>query len=102
MGFWIFITEPGGIILEYFGAKPLVIQQITLYKGWNLVGFPSLSYHNRTSGLNDTEFGNHIDLIQWYDSATNTWFSLSKNDYFRKGVGYWIHSKGTKIWNVPP
>jgi hypothetical protein len=29
------------------------------------------------------------------------WDELNVLDYFEIGKGYWIHSKVTKVWNVP-
>ncbi|UCF08506.1 MAG: hypothetical protein JSW28_02115 [Thermoplasmata archaeon] len=49
MGFWIQVTEPGGVLFEYPGTKPNVSQQITLHPGWNQVGYPSPRGFNRTA-----------------------------------------------------
>jgi hypothetical protein len=51
MGFWLRITDPEGTSLVVFGNEPTSNQTIQLYKGWNLVGYPSLTNYNRTSGL---------------------------------------------------
>jgi parallel beta-helix repeat protein len=40
MGFWIHITEPGGVIFEYDGIKPTQNQSIPLHVGWNPVHPP--------------------------------------------------------------
>ena len=73
MGFWIHITEPGGILFQYPGAQPLGNQTINIYPGWNLIGYPSLTRHNRTEGLNNIIFGTHVDAIWTFDGATQTW-----------------------------
>jgi parallel beta-helix repeat protein len=100
-GVWIHVTNPSGILLKYNGVKPTISQQIQLYKGWNLVGYPSLTSYNRTDGLNNTLFGTDINKVMWYDAASGTWHSMSETDYFRKGVGYWIHAGEDITWNVP-
>jgi hypothetical protein len=101
MGFWIHITEPGGALFEYQGTQPTSNQTIQLYEGWNMVGFPSLSNHNRTMGLNNLEFGVDVDAIQWFDAATKTWHFMDQDDPFVTGRGYWVHSKVEAGWEVP-
>jgi hypothetical protein len=101
MGFWVHITKPGGIIFEYNGTEPALSQQITLYKGWNLVGYPSLMSHGRTDGMNNLNFGADVNDIQWYDASTSTWNTMGENDHFKKGVGYWIYASDNTVWDVP-
>jgi hypothetical protein len=101
MGFWIYITEPKGVIFEYTGSHPTTNQTIPLHPGWNMVGYPSLSNPNRTVGLNNLEFGLDVDAIQWYDAATQTWHFMGPDDVFVPGRGYWAHSKVDKSWIVP-
>jgi parallel beta-helix repeat protein len=101
IGFWIHITEPGGVIFEYSGLKPAVNQTITLHPGWNLVGYPSLSDKLRLDALNNIIFGSDVDAIWTYDTALHKWEEMTKLDYFERGRGYWIHSKVTKTWDVP-
>jgi parallel beta-helix repeat protein len=101
MGFWIHITNPGDTIFLYNGTQPTSNQSITLYPGWNMVGYPSLTNHNRTVGLNNLEFGVDVDCIQWYDASTQSWHFMGPDDIFFPGRGYWIHSKVTKTWDVP-
>jgi parallel beta-helix repeat protein len=100
-GFWIHITEPGGILFDYSGVQPTENQSINLYKGWNLVGYPSLSNKNRTAALNNITFGNDVDSIWTYDAATQKWEEIGVSDYFELGRGYWIHSKVEMVWDVP-
>jgi parallel beta-helix repeat protein len=101
MGFWIHVTRLGDTIFLYNGTTPTTSQQVQLHKGWNLVGYPSLTSYNRTDGLNNTLFGTHINKIMWYNATTQTWHSMSETHYFRKGVGYWIHTTEDIVWNVP-
>jgi parallel beta-helix repeat protein len=100
-GFWIHIIEPDGVLFEYPGTQPTSNQTIQLYTGWNLVGYPSLTNHNRTIGLNNLEFGTDVDAIQWYDAATQTWHFMGPDDHFSPGRGYWVHSKVDTTWEVP-
>jgi hypothetical protein len=101
MGFWIHITNPQDTIFLYNGTQPTENQTITLDKGWNLVGYPSLTNHNRTIGLNNLEFGLDVDACQWYDAITKTWYDMDSEDDFVLGKGYWVHSKVDKLWEVP-
>jgi hypothetical protein len=101
MSFWIHITNPGDTIFLYNGTAPTSNQTIPLHTGWNMVGYPSLSNHNRTVGLNNLEFGTHVDVIQWYDAASKTWHFMDQDDYFFPGRGYWMHSRVDTTWEVP-
>jgi len=101
MGFWIHITQPGGILFQYPGIQPIENQSITLHPGWNLVGYPSLISYNRTQGLNNITFGKDVDSIWAYDTLTQKWEELGPSDYFEIGKGYWVHSKVEKDWDVP-
>ncbi len=101
MGFWIHVTEPRGVLFEYFGTQPLQNQTITLHPGWNQVGYPSLARYNRTKGLNNLTFGIHIDSIWTYNSAMQIWNELGSSGHFEPGRGYWVHSKATETWIVP-
>jgi parallel beta-helix repeat protein len=101
IGFWIHITQPGDTIFIYNGTEASVNQTIDLSVGWNMVGYPSLSIHNRTFGLNNLTFDTHIDCIQWFDAATKTWHLMGPDDSFVPGRGYWVHSKVDVEWEVP-
>jgi hypothetical protein len=101
MGFWIDIRDSGGTSFIFNGTEPISNQFIQLYKGWNLVGYPSLTNHNRAMGLNNLTFGSDVDCIQWYDSPTKNWHFLEEGDSFEIGRGYWMHAKTDCIWEVP-
>ena len=101
MGFWVHITQPGETIFMFNGVQPIQNQTITLYPGWNHVGYPSLTSYNRTDGLNNVEFGTDVDAIQWYDAANKTWHFINQDDTFVPGRGYWVHSEIETSWVVP-
>jgi hypothetical protein len=100
-GFWIHITQPGDTIFLYNGTVPAANQTIPLYKGWNQVGYPSLSSYNRTLGLNNLTFGLDVDAIWWFDSVAKNWHFLGPDDLFVPGRGYWVHSLSEVEWEVP-
>ncbi|UCE73179.1 MAG: right-handed parallel beta-helix repeat-containing protein, partial [Methanomassiliicoccales archaeon] len=99
MGFWINIIEPNGTIFNGC-ALPTNNQFISLYEGWNLVGYPSTSNRLRDSALNNLEFGIDIDFIWTFDASTQKWNEITESDYFKLGKGYWIHAKYDCEWLV--
>jgi parallel beta-helix repeat protein len=101
MSFWIHITQPGDTIFLYNGTAPTVNQTIQLHKGWNMVGYPSVTSHNRTIGLNNLTFDTHVDAIQWFDASTKIWHFMDPDDSFVPGRGYWVHTKVDAEWEVP-
>jgi hypothetical protein len=100
-GFWIHITTPQGVLFEYTGMPFMTPERIPLQQGWNMVSFPSISNHDRASGLNNLVFGSDVDAIQWYDAESKAWKSMDSDDGFSPGRGYWIHSKVDAQWEVP-
>jgi hypothetical protein len=101
MGFWIHIIPSGDTLFMYNGNEPIVNLSISISPGWNQVGFPSIASYNRTKGLNNINFGSDVDVIQWFNATTQTWNIMGSSDNFVKGRGYWLHSKVTKVWDVP-
>jgi len=101
IGFWIFITEPGGVLFEYSGTQLGAPQSIPLNKGWNMVGFPSSSNKNLTAALNNLTFGLEVDAIYTFDAATQTWEAVGPGDDFEIGRGYWVHATQDCVWEVP-
>jgi parallel beta-helix repeat protein len=101
IGFWIYISKPGGVLFDYSGTQPTSNQTIQLHPGWNMVGYPSLTSHNRTTGLNNLTFDTQVDAIQWFDATTKTWHFMDQDDFFVPCRGYWVHSKVKTTWEVP-
>lgn len=101
MGIWIHITVPDGVYFQHSGSSPVMNQNVTLLSGWNLVGYPSFTNRNRTAGLNNLVFDTDVNVIQWFDSSTETWHFLNEEDSFELGRGYWIHAKTESVWEVP-
>jgi parallel beta-helix repeat protein len=101
MGFWLHVTDSQGTTLVVFGDEPATNQIIGLQEGWNMVGYPSLTNHNRSVGLNNLDFGIDVDAIQWFNATSKTWYYLEEGDYFEIGRGYWIHATTNCVWEVP-
>jgi hypothetical protein len=100
-GFWIHISEPGGVIFEYSGSPPGFNRAIALYTGWNVVGYPASSNMQRDIALNTLAFGVEVDSIWYFDALNNKWWEMGPSDYFVQGRGYWFHSKFDTTWIVP-
>jgi hypothetical protein len=102
MGFWIHITKPDGVQFEYFGNPPgWFSRRITLYKGWNAVGYPASTNMQRDMALNNLHFGKDVNSIWYFDAMNQTWHEMGPSDYFVRGKGYWIHSNFDLTWDVP-
>jgi parallel beta-helix repeat protein len=101
MGFWVHITTPGGTLFTYSGKRLPQNQTVTLYPGWNLVGYPSLSNKNRTEALNNLTFDQDVDAIWTFDSKTQKWKEIGESEYFEIGRGYYIHVISKCLWDVP-
>jgi hypothetical protein len=66
-----------------------------------MVGYPSLFNRTRDDALNNLNYGTDVDAIWTFNAATQTWQEIGPGDSFELGRGYWIHSKVTKVWDVP-
>jgi parallel beta-helix repeat protein len=102
IGFWLHITDLQGTTLVVFGEELIADQNILLYQGWNLVGYPSKSNKTRDVALDNLFYGTDVDSIWTYNATIQKWVELDDTgDYFEVGQGYWVHSKVTDVWNVP-
>jgi hypothetical protein len=101
MGFWVHVTKTGGTMFDYKGRALFGIQSIPLHKGWNHVGFPSLTDKTRMIGLGNLVFGIEVDAIFTFDAAIQTWEEVGPGDDFELGRGYWIHATQECVWEVP-
>jgi hypothetical protein len=105
MGLWIHITNPLGTTLYVNGTAPEIgyINQITLYKGWNLIGYPSLIERAPGSSGLPAE----VDMIMWYNASSGLWERWNPGgspdtlDLLKPGQGLWIHFTGvTDLWSL--
>jgi hypothetical protein len=101
IGLWIHITEPDGVLFEYYGTQPTSNKSIPLHQGWNMIGYPSQTNRNRTAALNNLKFGTEVDAVWTFNGATQTWMVIGLGDYFEVGKGYWIHANQECFWEVP-
>ncbi|UCG70137.1 MAG: exo-alpha-sialidase [Thermoplasmata archaeon] len=101
MGFWVHVTQPGGVLLQCSGIIPTENQSISLKTGWNLVGYPSLSNKTRDVALNNLTYDTEINAIWTYNASSQLWEQIGEFDNFERGRGYWIHAKTDCVWEVP-
>ena len=102
MGIWLHIPDVDSLgdgFIEINGIMPEA-RNITLYAGWNLVGYPSL-----TPSLASDTLPGAVDMIAVYDAAepgiirdTTDLSSEMMNCY----SGYWVHVTSDTIWFVEP
>jgi parallel beta-helix repeat protein len=98
MGFWIHVTQLGGTSLNLGWDMLTEAQNIHLYSGWNLVGYPALNNRIRDHALNNLEWGKDVDSIWTFDANNQKWVDVGETDYFELGKGYWIHAKEDCDW----
>jgi hypothetical protein len=100
MGFWVHITDPNGILFKYDGMMPTENQHITLYSGWNMVGYPSFTNRLRDDALNNLVYNDDVNSIWSYNSDSGIWEKMGPLDSFETGKGYWIHATEKCVWEV--
>jgi len=106
IGLWIRATEP--VTLTVSGSVPSSTD-ISLYTGWNLVGYPSQTTRAVTEALASIE--GKYDLVYAYDAwdAADPWKKYNTaappflNDLTEMGPGwgYWIRVSEDCVWSVP-
>ena len=102
-GIWIHITNPMGTTLYVNGTAPEVgyVNQVTLYSGWNFVGYPSLIERVPDSSGLPVE----VDMVQWFNASSGSWeywdpgASPDTLNLLKPGQGLWIHYTGiSDVW----
>jgi predicted secreted protein len=101
MGLWIHMNNSS--MLTIIGSVP-ESTDITLYEGWNLVGYPSL----KTRNLNDALSGIEWQAVQCYDASdavdpwkhNNTMKFEIMNDLkeMQPDCGYWVYVTVNDTW----
>jgi|GEM_PF-4170908 len=95
IGFWIHTTE-ANVDLMVFGNVS-ISTSITLYAGWNLVGYPSLN----TETVGTALWGTGADRVMISDTSEPYHIREVGSTYVMKpGEGYWIHVPFDTIWIV--
>ena len=93
MGIWVHVISSGKIT-GY--AYAMTSTEIHLYKGWNLVSYPS----NHDKKVSDALTGIPWEHVQTTDADGNM-YSLSKDNYMLAGGrAYWIYVSEDCVWTV--
>jgi len=95
MGFWINITEPN-VILTVEGQIPL-FTSTTLYSGWSLVGYPSLTEKTVSEALAGTGY----DAVEGFNATEPYRLTALADSYLMTpGEAYWVHVPANTTWTV--
>ncbi len=95
MGFWIHATIACNLTVS--GTIP-VSTSIPLYAGWNLVGYPTLTF---TESVANVFWGTGADRVEVCDLAEPGLIKEVGPTYIMKpGEGYWVHVSADAIWIV--
>ena len=78
------------------GADRYESTSIQLYKGWNLVGYPSGTVRNVNSSLSGIPFL----YVETYDATSGNMMSLSGDDPLVPGQACWIYVTEDCTWTV--
>jgi uncharacterized repeat protein (TIGR01451 family) len=88
-GYWIYMTEAANLTIHGGAINSF---NITLYGGWNLIGWPS----TQSVPLSDLTI-NYVDFATWEDGrwvyrsyAYGDWFG--ELDTIEPGKGYWVNT----------
>ncbi len=96
MGLWVHITDVGDGNLTV-GPGNCSATSVTLYSGWNMVGYPSLT----PRAISDALAGTGYDAVEGYNSTAPYLISLLADTYMMKpGEGYWVHVPADTVWVV--
>ncbi len=96
--YWIKMKQSD--VWNYTGFEPLNIV-VELQKGWNLVGYPSVTSKNISQALSNIEYS----IVWTHDNANKQmlYYKNSSNNTFttmQPGQGYWINSSSLQYWSV--
>jgi len=95
-GYWVDILAEDDFVVA--GLVPAVTQ-IQLYRGWNLISFPSFVAGFTVADLKLLESG--IMRIEGYDATDPYCLKLLLDtDVLVAGNGYWVHSTVNTVLNV--
>jgi hypothetical protein len=94
MGFWIYINQPN-VNLTVRGNIP-AFTTISLYAGWNLVGYPAQA----TQTVGNALWGTGADRVEGFDSVSPYIKEVGATYVMKPGEGYWIHVPADSTWTI--
>jgi hypothetical protein len=99
MGFWVHITNSDGVNLTIPGMKLSGIQNITLNKGWNLVGFPSTASQTLATATSNLIEPVHV-MVMNKSRGYPHFTVVNENDFMEPKTGYWLLSPIKQVWTL--
>ncbi|MCK4266549.1 MAG: FG-GAP repeat protein [Thermoplasmata archaeon] len=96
MGFWINITESNVNLTVYGNVSTST--SISLYAGWNLVGYPSLTEKTISESLVGTGYDKSVEGFN--ATAPYRITTLADSYMMKPGEGYWVHVPADTVWAV--
>ena len=94
MGFWIYINQPN-VTLTVSGINP-TSTSISLYAGWNLVGYPTQT----TETVGNALWGTGADRVEVFDPVSPYIKEVEPTYIMKPGEGYWIHVPADTTWVI--
>ena len=96
LGFWLRTTTDTNFTV--YGLLPGNVD-ISLYAGWNMVGYPVQDDTNYTVG--DLKFDTGADIVEGYNSSAPYEISVLSDSYvLKKGEAYWVHMTSDMVWTL--
>ena len=100
MGFWISVNSTVPVILHSHDVEFNQPVEVQLYKGWNLIGYPST---NDDVTLAEAMCGVPWDMVQFSDqSRPYNLRYMPATMRMEPGRGYWVHVSMDCVWTVNP
>ncbi len=93
MGIWLHCNSSGAILGKALDGGTT---NISLHKGWNLIGYPS---GNFTRAVGDAFSEISYEFLRTAND-TGALISLSEQDTMVPGTGYWIYVGSDCVWRV--
>jgi parallel beta-helix repeat protein len=92
--FWLHTTEQCRLTIY---GQASTSTAISLYAGWNLVGYPSMNQKS----ISDALAGTGYDSIEGFSASDPYHTGVLPDSYLmRPGEGYWVHVLADSVWIV--
>ena len=97
-GYWVYMFND--VDFNYAGIYS--DSTVYLYKGWNLIGYPS----KQNSSINASLVGVPFTVVKYYNTTSDFWSVYYKNDLnnsfnqFETYKGYWVNVSSNSQWNI--
>ncbi|MEW5936738.1 MAG: hypothetical protein AB1665_02835 [Candidatus Thermoplasmatota archaeon] len=98
MGVWIHIVNPGDGFIRVQGTDP-PSTNISLYAGWNLIGYPATN--DSTYNVSALKAATGAIYVEGFSgAATYKTVVLADTYILKKGEAYWVYVPADTIWTV--